>query len=190
VTTKTTDKEIADRRLEKWKEERASGEWVDKKKNPTFVDFEKQYAQWAEKYLTRKTQLNRWRLFSRWTKKKKLGEVNAADIRRFVHHLTELGKANQAVNDYLRDLQALYQHAVDDLGTPSGKNPVKGIKRLTVEKPRPPFLTQPQIDDFLTAAATTVKTCLPGAFSSSMLACASLKSSIASGSILIGKPSC
>lgn len=131
------------------------GTWEDEPKDPTVLEFLRAYDRWAEyhhKRKTRETELQRWRTFVGWCKLKYLGDVTRQDIQRFKLHLLESGKSKATVNNYLRDIQAMYGHAIKTFELYTGENPVKGVERLKEEESPPPYISLEQIEKLLEAA--------------------------------------
>jgi integrase/recombinase XerD len=148
----------AKRRRDYFFQKRAEGEWREVTRNPTFEQFEEKYKAWARQYhtrLTRETQWYRWRSFVEFLKARgraRLGDITRRDVRDFVTELLGSGKAKTTVNNHLRDYQAMFEHAIRDLETYNGENPVKAIKRMTVEESPPEYLTLEEVDRLLKAA--------------------------------------
>jgi integrase len=145
----------ARKRLQVWTQKLGQEIWQTEKKNPTVEEFARAYGRWAEhhhKRKTRETELQRWQVFIDWHKPKRLGDVTRQDIQRFKLHLLESGMSKVTVNNYLRDIQALFGHAIKTFELYSGGNPVKGVERLKEEESPPPYLTLEQIDKLVEAA--------------------------------------
>jgi len=156
-TTKSRNKTTALRRLRLWErvlqDEEFSGE---PNLNPKVEDFRNAYMIWGRRHLTRMTlhtQINRWDVFVATTGVQRFSEITPGLVRDFVGKLHDQGKAPNTINNYLRDLQALMNHARDDLGLWTGaKNPIAGIRRMTTEAEYPRALELDQVAALLRAA--------------------------------------
>ena len=156
-TTKTRNKKTALRRLLLWEKRLAEEEFEGGPgRDPKVMAFRNAYDAWGRRHLTRmtlNTQLNRWDLFVAQSGVARLGDISPAVVREFVAHLHREGKAANTINNYLRDLQALLNHAKNDLGIWTGKeNPVAGVRRMTVESVYPRALELDQVQALLAAA--------------------------------------
>jgi integrase len=151
----TVNQAEARKRLQSWIRKQGQENWQTTKKNPTTEEFIRAYDRWAEhhhKRKTRETELQRWQTFISWRKPKRLGDVTRQDIQRFKIHLLESGLSKTTVNNYLRDIQALFGHAIKTFELYNGENPVKGVERLKEEESPPAYLSLEQIDKLLEAA--------------------------------------
>jgi len=156
-TTKTTNKKTALRRLRLWEKKLADEEFTGGPvHDPKVQDFRQAYEVWGRRHLTRMTlgtQLNRWDLFVAQTGVQRFSDITPVVVRGFVAYLHDEGKAANTVNNYLRDIQAMMNHAREDLGIWTGQeNPVAGVRRLTVETVYPRALDLDQVHALLKAA--------------------------------------
>lgn len=129
--------------------------WRTSRRDPPIEEFEGRFQKWAEIHQTRQTretQWYRWRAFIEWKNPRTLGSVTRRDLEDFKAYLVKKGAARSTVNNHLRDIKAIYNHAIKDLEMYNGSNPVVGVKRLTVEENAPPFLTLDQIKRVLEEA--------------------------------------
>lgn len=157
---KTASQTEARKRLEAWIRKQGQENWRTAKKNPTVEEFAATYHRWAEhhhKRKTRETEFQRWQAFIDWRRPKRLGDVTRQDIQRFKLHLLESGMAKATVNNYLRDIQAFFGHAIKTFELYTGENPVKGVERLKEEESPPAYLSLEQIDKLLEAAQSHSK---------------------------------
>lgn len=136
-----------------------SGAFIREKLNPTIDDFERDYFAWAEQNKRKSTiaiEKNYWGQLKEFTGAKRLGNIRHQDVEAFKSKLKRTGMrkkalADESINDALRHLQAIFNHAVK-LKLFTGENPVANIARFKLPRTAPDFLSQDEIDLLLTAA--------------------------------------
>ncbi len=138
---------------------RDTGSFLRESRNPEVEEFEREYFAWAEQHKRESTiaiEKNYWRQLLEFTGAKRLGDVRPRDIERFKSILKRKGMrgrplADESINDALRHLQAIYNHALK-LGLFNGTNPVLNVARFKIPKSTPDFLSQDEIGKLLLAA--------------------------------------
>lgn len=85
-----------------------------------------------------------WKYVTEHVKPKRLGDVRPDDIESFKRWRRREGNAEQSVNNYLRDLQAIYNRAIT-WGYFTGENPVKQVARYKVSRPLITFFTEEEL---------------------------------------------
>ncbi len=156
-TTKSRNKTTALRRLTLWEKKLAEEEFSGAPVlDPMVKEFRKAYLIWGKLHLTRMTlnsQINRWDIFVAATGVMRFSDITPGLVRDFMGKLHYQGKAANTINNYLRDLQALMNHARHDLGIWTGtRNPIVGIRRMTTEAEYPRALELDQVHALLGAA--------------------------------------
>jgi integrase len=125
----------------------------------TWADFDEDYWPWAVSHKSPRTvEFERcyWRVFADWVGVAHLEDVRAGDVERFKAWLRRSGPRGRglqpvSVNDVLRHLQALFNHA-GKLGLYAGENPVVGVARFPVDQNQADFLTRRERDVLLATA--------------------------------------
>ncbi|HIJ74115.1 MAG TPA: site-specific integrase [Candidatus Hydrogenedentes bacterium] len=143
----TKFKEAIERRL-------AQKKWLPETIDTPCKVFWDKYLEWAEAHKrprTIETERLHWGHLREFCKRKSLKQYERRDFEEFKLHRRQLGNGPVAVNNALKHLQAIFNHAIK-LGYFSGPNPVQGVERFKVEKRPPRFLNQEQIEKLLAAA--------------------------------------
>lgn len=139
---KTSNKRIAEREKQAREAELLKPHRrVAEKKNPPVDIFWERYLEYANAHLRERTieiQTLFWGQLMEFTKAQRLGDIRQKDIEEFKRWKKEKGAADQSVNNALKDIQAIYNHALK-LGLYTGPNPAKGIERFKLQKKMPEF---------------------------------------------------
>jgi len=127
--------------------------------NPTIEEFEAEYFGWAADHKRPSTiEIERlfWGQLIEFTGARRLGDIKQRDIERFKAKLKRAGKrgkplADESINDALRHIQAIYNHAIK-LKTFTGDNPAVGVQRFKLTKRMPEFIEEDDVEALLAAA--------------------------------------
>jgi len=138
---------------------RDTGSFLQEARNPSVDEFERDYFAWAEQHKRPATiaiEKNYWGQLLEYTGANRLGDIRQRDIEGFKSILKRKGMrhkplADESINDALRHLQAIYNHAVK-LGLFTGANPVANVARFKIPKTAPDFLSTDEIEALLSAA--------------------------------------
>jgi integrase len=126
---------------------------VGETKDCSVEEFRKTYFSWAAQHKRANTiaiEKVFFEQFVEFTGIERLGEARREDVERFIEAKSANGLKPLSINGALRHLQALYNIAIEwDLVE---HNPVKGVRRLKVEKNPPKYLNREQIEDVLAIA--------------------------------------
>ena len=137
-TLRTTSKVEAKRRLAIWERRRAQDEWRDKPADCAPGAFWERYEGWMRMHLAPSTIQNRvlhWRKFLDLFKPPKMGSATRAQVERVKEKLVTEGMNPVSVNNFVKDLRAVYNTArtehLGDFGPMyTGSNPFERIKRV------------------------------------------------------------
>ena len=128
---------------------------VPQEKNLSVEDFWQLYLDRYARTHKRKRSVERtesfWKQLLESTKAKRLGDITKDDIERFKIWRTQLGNSYSTVNNALREIKALFNHATK-LGAYSGRNPVDGVDFYPLPKTRPLFHTLEELEKLLAEA--------------------------------------
>lgn len=116
--------------------------------------FWRKYRQWAQAHKRPATLALEdlfWRQFVACTGVRYLSDITKAKIERFKQKRLESGASRQTVNNALKTLQSIVNHA-RKLGMYDGDNPFVGIERYTIPNGVPKFLIPEQIARVMEAA--------------------------------------
>lgn len=126
----------------------------------SFADFDAVYWPWAEGHKSPRQVDNerpRWKAFQAYCGVERLEECTPAHVELFKAHIKRKGLAgrplvDESVNNVLRDLQAMFNHA-RKLGVYAGENPFAGVTRYKLHRNPPDFLTPLERDAIFISAA-------------------------------------
>ncbi len=113
------------------------------------------YLQWANDHKrpnTVNTETIFWKQLIGATKIRNLGELTPAKVETFKKRRLKDGLSKQSINDALKALQAIYNHA-RKLGLYDGPNPFTQVERYAIPKTPPKHLNAVQVGELLEAAA-------------------------------------
>lgn len=157
---KTTKKQVAKREKQAIEAELLSPHRrTDVPKNPSVDVFWEKYFEWAKDHKRPRsidTGLTSWKHLIQFTGAKRVGDVRRADIEAFKKWRTAEGNTRQTVNNALRDLQAIFNRGIKE-GYYTGKNPVEGVERYTIERRDPQFHSEEELNRLLDVAQENSK---------------------------------
>jgi len=117
---------------------------------------------WAEQNITPRTLKLQEQHFVRFFQvlnmdlrkhRKTLGSVKQEDVQEFaLWAVKDGGYTNHTANGYVRDVRALYNHAIKRFKLIEGDNPAEEIQAYKTNETQPPFLTVEQADRLVEAA--------------------------------------
>jgi len=154
---KTTNKRIAQREKQACEAELLTPHRHTKEeKNPPIDVFWEDYLRWARDH-KRPQSIQRetifWKQLMEFAQPQRLGDVTSQDIEGFKRWRRERGNSEQTINNGLKDIQAIYNHALR-LGLYTGHNPAQGVARFRLPKKMPEFHTEEELSRLLKVASS------------------------------------
>ncbi|KKN32680.1 hypothetical protein LCGC14_0811410 [marine sediment metagenome] len=129
-------------------------------RNPKAIAFWAHYLKWAESHLAAATidlHTRHWRYLCERSGMGRLGDVTPAILEDFKRWRRKLGNSEQSINNYLRDLQAIYNKAIKWKEF-TGENPVVNVARYEISNPLVTFHTAQDKDRLLAIIAKEAHT--------------------------------
>jgi len=126
----------------------------EKGKDADIDAFWTKYSQWAKDHKRPSTIALEdmfWRQFMEYSRVRHLSEITRSKIENFKQARLASGVSRQTVNNTLKTLQAIVNHA-QKLGFYDGDNPFVGVERYSIPNGVPKFLTPEQIIKVMEAA--------------------------------------
>ncbi len=122
--------------------------------NPDVDAFWEKYEAWAQRH-KRPSSIERskaaWKHLTEFIAPRRLGDVRRSDIERLKTHLLDIPLKHESINGYLRDLQAIFNRAINERWY-TGVNPVQGVERFKISRTMPKYHNEAEREALLTAA--------------------------------------
>lgn len=152
---RTKSKSVAKRELQAREAKLLEGHHIAPVKvNPDIEIFWRKYLEWAEQHKRpssiEATRIS-WQHLLDHTGAGRLGDITTEDVESFKHARRKRGNSPVSINDYLRDINAVFNRAIKQ-GWFTGLNPAGDVERYRVPRTKPEFHSEDDMNELLKAA--------------------------------------